>query len=114
MSAAAEILQLTTARRLRKGSKVTVEVTLPDGRSVELGGKRAERANFALITTLLEGHGVAVDGTASDYWEQDIAPRIGVPYVEGLRVKDESRLTDRIQYGSRIHVLQVSVPVQDG
>ena len=51
-------MQQTTAVRKTKGSKTFVEVTLGDGTTQCLGGKRAERANAVIIVT------DAADGTS--------------------------------------------------
>lgn len=42
----------TTARKITRGSKTLVEITFPDGVTVELGGKRAERATAVVVGKL--------------------------------------------------------------
>jgi hypothetical protein len=64
-----------TATRVYRGKRCVVQITTPDGKTHELGGKRAERAVAAIVYEL--GEHKQADGSFSTQaagW-----------YVEGLR-----------------------------
>jgi len=66
-----------TATRAYRGKRCVVQITTPDGKTHELGGKRAERAVAAIVFEL--GEQREADGTLS------VHRATAGWYVEGLR-----------------------------
>lgn len=95
------------ARKVRKGSKVIVIVEMPGRDPIVMGGNRAARANFVLVCTPLEGHGLPVDGRPADmsYARE--------PWVEGCRVDARSSVADRVRYGYRHHLATDAIVIRD-
>jgi hypothetical protein len=102
----------TTARKIAKGAKTFVEVLDQDGEVItSLGGKRAERATVVLVTTLLAGHGQALDGGRDHVGATEVD---GTPHVEGLRAKSVGpRTVNRNHYGCRQHYSQHELEILD-